>query len=41
MKEYVELGAKNNQKATLISEIALLVKNFNKGLADFDIEDLD
>jgi len=41
LKEYVELGAKNDQKATLISEIALLVKNFNEELADFDIEDLD
>ncbi len=41
LKEYLEAGAKNDQKAVLISEIALLVKNFNEELADFDIEDLD
>jgi hypothetical protein len=41
LKEYLETGAKNDQKAILISEIALLVKNFNEELADFDVEDLD
>lgn len=41
LKEYLESGAKNDQKAILISEIALLVKNFNEELADFDVEDLD
>lgn len=41
LKEYLETGAKNDQKAVLISEIALLVKNFNEELADFDVEDLD
>lgn len=41
LKEYLETGAKNDQKAVLISEIALLVKNFNEELADFNVEDLD
>ena len=41
LKEYLETGHKNDQKAVLISEIALLVKNFNEELADFDVEDLD
>jgi uncharacterized Zn finger protein len=41
LKEYLESGNKNDQKATLISEIALLIKNFNEELADFDLEDLD
>lgn len=41
LKEYLELGAKDDQKAILISEIALLIKNFNEELADFDVEDLD
>lgn len=41
LKEYLESGAKNDQKAILISEIALLVKDFNEELADFDMEDLD
>lgn len=41
LKEYLETGAKNDQKAVLISEIALLVKNINEELADFNIEDLD
>jgi hypothetical protein len=41
LKEYLELGVKDDQKAILISEIALLIKNFNEELADFDVEDLD
>jgi hypothetical protein len=41
LKEYLESGSKNDQKDLLISDIALLVKNFNEELADFDVEDLD
>jgi len=41
LKEYLEQGQKNDQKAILISEIALLIKNFNEELADFDLDDLD
>ena len=40
-KEYIESGVKTDQKAILISEIALLIKGFNEELADFDMEDLD
>jgi hypothetical protein len=40
LKEYIESGVKTDQKAILISEIALLIKNFNEELADFDMEDL-
>jgi uncharacterized Zn finger protein len=41
LKEYLEQGQKNDQKAILISEIALLIKNFNEELADFDLDDMD
>jgi hypothetical protein len=41
LKEYLESTTKTDEKSILMSEIALLIKNMNEELADFDIEEMD
>jgi hypothetical protein len=41
LKEYLESTTKTDEKSILMSEIALLIKNMNEELADFDMEDMD
>ncbi len=41
LKEYLESSNRTEEKSILMSEIALLIKNMNEELADFDLEDMD
>jgi hypothetical protein len=41
LKEYLESSTKTDEKSILMSEIALLIKNMNEELGEFDLEDMD